>query len=57
MKIEMMYLIVLGRLPRVEESQRLVRYVDSGGPRKDARVALADVYWALLNSGEFMLNH
>lgn len=56
-KIETMYLIVLSRLPRAEESERLVRYVESGGPSRDRRRALADVYWALLNSGEFMLNH
>ena len=56
-KIETMYLIVLSRLPRADESARLVRYVESGGPTNDRRKALADVYWALLNSGEFMLNH
>lgn len=56
-KIETLYLIVLSRLPRPEESARLVRYVDSGGPTRNARRALADVYWVLLNSGEFMLNH
>jgi hypothetical protein len=56
-KIETMYLIVLSRLPRPDESARLVRYVDSGGPMRDTRRALADVYWVLLNSGEFMLNH
>src|SRR5262249_17249788 len=56
-KIETMYLIVLSRLPRPDESARFVRYVDSGGPTRDTRRALADVYWVLLNSGEFMLNH
>ena len=32
-------------------------HVDSGGPRKDAKAALSDLFWALLNSSEFSLNH
>jgi len=56
-RIETLYLLVLSRQPRPEEVDRLVRYVDSGGATHDARQALADVYWALLNSGEFVLNH
>jgi hypothetical protein len=56
-KIETLYLLVLSRQPRAEEADRLVRYVDDGGPTHNPRQALADVYWALLNSGEFVLNH
>jgi hypothetical protein len=56
-RIESLYVWVLARLPRPEETERLVRYVDSGGPMGDSRRAMADVYWALLNSAEFMLNH
>lgn len=56
-RIDSLYIWVLSRLPRPEESERLVRYVDSGGPMGDPRRAMADVYWALLNSAEFMLNH
>jgi hypothetical protein len=56
-KIEALYLTALCRKPRSEELTRLVSYVESGGPRKDPRVALSDVLWALLNSGEFLLNH
>ncbi len=56
-KLETLYLLVLSRLPTSQEMQRLVRYVDSGGPARDPRQAIADVYWALLNSGEFLLNH
>jgi hypothetical protein len=56
-RIETLYLMVLGRQPRPEETVRLIRYIDGGGPTRDARQALGDVYWALLNSGEFMLNH
>jgi hypothetical protein len=34
-----------------------VRYIRSGGPHKDPRRAVADVFWVLLNSSEFCLNH
>ncbi len=56
-KVESLFLVVLSRKPRPEESTRLVRYVDKGGPSGDAKKALADVFWALLNSQEFVLNH
>ncbi|CAN5335463.1 hypothetical protein BH10PLA2_BH10PLA2_03310 [soil metagenome] len=56
-KIEALYLTALCRKPRAEELTRLVPYVESGGARKDPRRALSDVLWALLNSGEFLLNH
>ena len=41
----------------VNETSRLVRYVEGGGPSKDSAKALADVFWMLLNSSEFILNH
>lgn len=56
-RVESLYLWVLARLPRPDERERLARYVDSGGPLHDPRRAMGDVYWALLNSAEFMLNH
>jgi hypothetical protein len=56
-KIETLYLAALSRLPRPEEAQRLGAYVSAGGPRGDPRQALSDVFWALLNSAEFILNH
>jgi hypothetical protein len=56
-KIDTLYMLVLSRPPRAEELDRLVRYVDSGGPRGVPERALSDVYWALLNSAEFILNH
>ncbi len=52
-KIESLFLVVLSRKPRGEESERFTRYVESG----DAKQTLADVCWVLLNSPEFMLNH
>jgi hypothetical protein len=52
-KVESLYLVVLSRKPRPEESERFVKYVEAGDPKK----ALADVFWVLLNSPEFILNH
>jgi hypothetical protein len=56
-KIESLYLVALSRKPRPAESERFVRYVESGGPDGDPKRALADVFWVLLNSPEFLLNH
>src|SRR5207245_10311596 len=56
-KVESLYLVVLSRKPRLEESERFIEYVDAGGPAGDPKKALADVFWVLLNSPEFILNH
>jgi hypothetical protein len=56
-KIESLYLVALSRKPCPDESARFVDYVEKGGPRGDAKKALADVFWVLLNSPEFILNH
>jgi hypothetical protein len=56
-RIETLYLAALTRRPRPEELARLVPYVESGGPAGDRSKALADVFWALLNSPEFRFNH
>jgi hypothetical protein len=56
-KVESLYLVVLSRKPRAEERDRLVRYVEKGGPTGDPKQALADLFWVLLNSPEFLLNH
>ncbi len=56
-RIETLYLASLTRKPTAAETDRLLRYVEAGGARKDAKAALADVFWVLLNSSEFMLNH
>ena len=55
--VEQLFLIALSRKPTARESARLVKYVEAGGPSKDRARALCDVYWALLNSAEFFLNH
>jgi hypothetical protein len=56
-KVEALYLATLSRKARPEEAARLVQYVTNGGPRQSEAAALADIFWALLNSAEFMLNH
>jgi hypothetical protein len=54
-KIEALYLAALSRRPRPAELSRFVPYVEGGGPAGDAKQALADLFWALLNSAEFTL--
>lgn len=56
-RIEKLYLATLSRKPRPHELERLVKYVDKGGAVNNPKTALADVFWALLNSSEFILNH
>jgi len=56
-KINEIYLIVLTRYPRAEEMTRLKDYVERGGATGDRRQALSDIFWALINSAEFRLNH
>jgi hypothetical protein len=52
--IEQLYIRCLSRPPRPEELSKLVAAVDAS---KDKKQALEDVFWALLNSREFMFNH
>lgn len=53
-KIEALYLAALSRPPRPEESSRMRLLVERNANRGQA---LADVFWSLLNSSEFMFNH
>ncbi len=56
-KVEALYLATLSRKPTTKEARRFVKYVDEGGSNKDAKPALADVLWTLLNCAEFSHNH
>jgi hypothetical protein len=56
-RIEALYLTTLSRKPTRQETKRLEKYVNEGNPSKNVKLALADVFWALLNSAEFSLNH
>lgn len=53
-KIETLYLATLTRKPTDAELRRVQEYLQGGRSEKEA---LSDVYWALLNTTEFMLNH
>lgn len=53
-RIETLCLATLSRLPDEEEARLLVEYVQQSADEKEA---LADVFWVLLNSAEFIFNH
>ena len=52
--VEALYVRCLSRRPLPAEKERLVSAVDQA---QDKKQALEDVFWALLNSREFMFNH
>jgi hypothetical protein len=53
-----LYLVTLNREPTENEYQRILRLVLTPLPRtKDPASVWQDLFWALLNSNEFMLNH
>ena len=56
-RIETLFLAVLTRRPLPGELEKLVPYVDRSKDPSDRTKALADVFWALLNSPEFRFNH
>jgi Protein of unknown function (DUF1549)/Protein of unknown function (DUF1553) len=64
-RIETLYMATLSRQPSGKELQRAVQFVESAARQPDRSAdtatiyqsALADVFWALLNSSEFSLNH
>jgi hypothetical protein len=50
-RIEELYLTVLSRKPDETEMSRMLAFA------ADSRDAYQDVFWALLNSNEFLMNH
>jgi hypothetical protein len=56
-KVEALFYAALTRKPTPEEREKFTSYVDRGGPSGDKNKALADVFWVLLNSTEFLFNH
>jgi hypothetical protein len=56
-RVETLFLAALSRRPRPDEAERFVKYVEKGGATNNPKTALGDVFWALLNSPEFILNH
>ena len=55
-RVEFMYLSVLSRKPTAKEQTYFQRYLDRSLYR-DKYLAYEDLYWVLLNSAEFSLNH
>ena len=56
-KVEALFLAALTRKPTDEEKEAFGSYVERGGPSGDKNKSLADVFWVLLNSTEFLFNH
>ena len=56
-RVRSLYMMVLSRPPRPQETERLVRYFEQGSENNNLGQAISDVYWAVLNSSEFLLNH
>ncbi|MBY0456935.1 MAG: DUF1549 and DUF1553 domain-containing protein [Gemmataceae bacterium] len=56
-RVTNLFLTTFARNPTPEELEKFASYVDRGGAKGDTRQALADVFWVLLNSPEFLFNH
>jgi hypothetical protein len=54
--VEELYLSALSRQPTPAEKQKMMEAL-STGEDKDRRLALEDVYWAVLSSKEFLFDH
>lgn len=53
-KIDALYLSTLSRYPHATEREHLQQVIESAN---DQQAVLSDIFWALLNSSEFLLNH
>jgi len=56
-QVDTLFLAAFTREPTAEEREKYTSYVERGGPSGDKKKALADVFWVLLNSPEFLFNH
>jgi hypothetical protein len=55
-KVETLYLAALTRRPEPRELDKMLSHVQSQSGEDERREAYADIYWALLNSPEFVLS-
>jgi hypothetical protein len=56
-KLESLFIAALSRHPTQAEKETFGKYVTDGGPSSSSQEAMADIFWVLLNSSEFLLNH
>lgn len=54
-KLDALFLATYSRLPRAEEKERLMKVVRAKDDPKAQQQAYANIFWALLNSPEFVL--
>ena len=55
--VDHLYLRTLGREPTTSEREHLKGYLEKAKDPKETRLILDDIFWALLNSKEFLFNH
>src|SRR5262245_6043093 len=55
-KIEALYLAALTRKPEAKELEKMLAHVQSQADKEARRKSYVDIYWALLNSPEFVLS-
>ena len=55
-KVEALYLAALTRKPELKELEKMLSHVDGQAGKDERRQAYTDIYWALLNSPEFVLS-
>jgi hypothetical protein len=55
-KIEALYLAALTRKPEAKELEKMLAHVQGQADKEARRKSYVDIYWALLNSPEFVLS-
>ncbi len=56
-KLDTLFVAAFSRQPTDSERAIFGKFITDGGTTGDAKSAMADIFWALLNSSEFLLNH
>ena len=56
-RLDTLFIAALSRRPTDSERATFGKFITDGGTTGDAKSAMADIFWALLNSSEFLLNH
>lgn len=56
-KLDALFFATLSRPPRADEREPLWAALESAPDAKNRDAALSDVFWALVNSSEFLTNH